>query len=45
MDELTGSCLDIRSLTAPSIGSGSGYSAYIKAIAAHEVITTCVFSG
>lgn len=40
----TRSCLDITILTARSIGAGSGYPAYIRAIVAQHVCTTWVFS-
>ena len=39
---LTGNCRDMTSLTARSIGSGWGYLAYINAMVAHAVWTTCV---
>ena len=40
---LTGSCLDMTNLTARSIGPGSGYPAYIRAIVAQHVCTIWVF--
>ena len=43
-EEPTGRWRDMTSLTARSMGSGCGYRAYMRAMAAQQVCTTCVCS-